>query len=199
MQQTKQLLTNNTLSISMSTASWPATKTPLLTTTSPSMHHGHCGEAKQTRSKLHDCLGITFELSTHSQVKIHMKDFIKPMLEDFTSNSLWMIAFTQPHHRTCWHVNGISPNSLQRKPTGRHSTPSLQKVYAFANESVSTFNLQSLHCALKLQNPIKMIDANCSTASCALSIQNQGPWTDSLHLPPQHHSLACGHTFCCLS
>ena len=44
--------------------------------------HSQHGEAKATRGNIHDCLGMTFECGD-GEVKIHMIDCIKGMLQDF--------------------------------------------------------------------------------------------------------------------
>jgi len=45
--------------------------------------HGHCGEVKQTRGNFHHSLAMYFNFSHHGQVRIHMKDYIESMLNDF--------------------------------------------------------------------------------------------------------------------
>jgi len=45
--------------------------------------YGRHGEVKVTRGKVHDYLGMTFDYSLKGKVKIHMKDYVKDMIESF--------------------------------------------------------------------------------------------------------------------
>jgi hypothetical protein len=45
--------------------------------------YGHYGIVSCTRGKVHDYLGMTFDFSIPGTVKIHMKDYVANMLDDF--------------------------------------------------------------------------------------------------------------------
>jgi len=45
--------------------------------------YGHCGEVKATRGDFHHYLAMHFDFSHNGQVRIHMKDYIQSMLDDF--------------------------------------------------------------------------------------------------------------------
>ena len=48
--------------------------------------YGKYGEVKVTRGKIHDYLGMRFDFSEDSKVKIDMIDYVKEMLEDFSES-----------------------------------------------------------------------------------------------------------------
>ena len=41
------------------------------------------GKIKPSRGKIHDYLGITLDYSSPGKVKLHMKDYVKKMLDEF--------------------------------------------------------------------------------------------------------------------
>jgi len=45
--------------------------------------YGHCGKVKQTRVHFHHYFAMHFDFSHRGQVRIHMKDYIESMLNDF--------------------------------------------------------------------------------------------------------------------
>jgi hypothetical protein len=45
--------------------------------------YGEHGEVKVVRGKVHDYLGMTFDFSVGGKVKIHMKDYVKDMVDGF--------------------------------------------------------------------------------------------------------------------
>jgi len=45
--------------------------------------YSHYGEVKQKRGNFHHYLAMNFDFSHRGQVRIHMKDYIESMLNDF--------------------------------------------------------------------------------------------------------------------
>jgi hypothetical protein len=45
--------------------------------------YGQFGEVKVVRGKVHDYLGMTFDFSVGGKVKLHMKDYVKDMVDSF--------------------------------------------------------------------------------------------------------------------
>jgi len=118
--------------------------------------YGHHGKVKQTRGNFHHYLAMHFNFSHRGQVRIHMKDYIESMLNDFPIQFTSEDSAPTPALRT---TPPALPRSCPQKKQ-KSFTPLSQRPSSFANGLAPTSSSLLPPYAPESRTPTKKIGAN---------------------------------------